>query len=181
VVNAALESVRRGDEGALDTLFSEVYDELHHMARYQRQRWSGNNTLDTTALVHESYLKLVDRTRFEWADLRHFFAVATKAMRHILINYAEKQRAQRRGGDLRRVELDEQAAAATAEHETLVALGAGLDQLAAIDPRRATVFESRFFLGLSVEETADLLQISPATVKRDWTLAVAYLRVTVEG
>lgn len=177
MVNAALESVRNGDESALATLFAKVYDELHELAHHQRRRWSGNETLDTTALVHESYLKLVDRTRFEWADLRHFFAVAAKAMRQILINYAEKQRAQKRGGDRRRVEFDDAHAASKAEQEMLVALGAGLDRLGEIDERRARVFEYRFFLGLSVAETAELLAVSPATVKRDWALASAFLKV----
>jgi RNA polymerase sigma factor (TIGR02999 family) len=179
-VNAALDAARAGDEGALASLFTEVYDELHQLARRQRRRWSGNETLDTTALVHESYLKLVDRSRFQWADLRHFFAVAAKAMRHVLIDYAGKQRAQRRGGDRLRVELDEAHAASGAAQETLISLGAGLDELAKIDPRRASVFEYRFFLGLSVVETGELLAISPATVKRDWSLATAYLRVYLE-
>jgi RNA polymerase sigma factor (TIGR02999 family) len=179
-VTDALEAVKRGEEGALATLFGQVYDELHQLAHRQRQRWSGNETLDTTALVHESFLKLVDRSRFEWADLRHFFAVAAKAMRHILIDYAGKQSAQRRGGARRPISLDDVDAASSADLETLVALGAGLDELAAVDARRASVFEYRFFLGLEVSETAELLGISPATVKRDWTLAVAFLRVYAE-
>jgi RNA polymerase sigma factor (TIGR02999 family) len=180
-VNAALESALRGDEGAMATLFSEIYDELHRIAHFQRRRWSGNHTLDTTALVHESYLKLVDRGRFKYADLRHFFAVAARTMRHLLINYAERQRAQRRGGALHLIQFDEEDAAAGAEQEMLVVLGDGLDHLAAVDTRRATVFEWRFFLGFSVDETAELLQISPATVKRDWTLAVAFLRTTMKS
>jgi RNA polymerase sigma factor (TIGR02999 family) len=181
LVTEALESAREGDEAALATLYGEVYDELYQLARRQRRRWTGNETLDTTALVHESYLKLVDRSRFAWNDLRHFFAVAARAMRHILINYAEQARAAKRGGDRARIDLDDAMAASTAEQETLVILGAGVDELTRVDERRAQVFEYRFFLGLSVTETAELLDISPATVKRDWTMACAFLRVYLEG
>ncbi len=180
VVNQALEAIRAGDEGALGTLFDEVYDELVALARRQRRRWSGNDTLDTTSLVHESFLKLVDRSRFDWTDLRHFFAVAAKAMRHILIDYAQRQGAQKRGGGLRRVELGDAEAASRARQDTLVAVGRGLDQLAAVDARRASVFEYRFFLGLSVAETGEILEISQATVKRDWQLAAAFLKLQLE-
>jgi RNA polymerase sigma factor (TIGR02999 family) len=176
-VGRALEAARRGEDGALAALYTAVYDELVELARRHRRRWSGNETIDTTGLVHESFLRLVDRTRFDWDDQRHFFAVAAKAMRHVLIDYAAKQGAVKRGGDQRRVDLDESVPAEALGSDVLVAVGAGLDQLAQLDPRGASVFEYRFFLGLSVDETAELLAISPATVKRDWALAAAFLQL----
>ncbi|HLU67495.1 MAG TPA: ECF-type sigma factor [Kofleriaceae bacterium] len=180
-VSDALEAARRGDQEALSRLFTEVYDELHELAHLQRRRWSGNHTLDTTALLHESYLRLVDRSRFEWRDLGHFFAVACKAMRHILIDYARTRQALKRGGDQEQVPLADAAAGPGGDPEAVIALCEGLERLAAADPRQASVFELRFFLGLSVEETAELLAVSPATVKRDWLLASTFLRVSMEA
>lgn len=176
-VAEALEAVRRGEPNGLAALYSVVYDDLVELARHHRRRWSGNDTLDTTGLVHESFLRLVGRERFDFESQRHFFAVAAKVMRHVLIDYAARQGAGKRGGDLRRIELDDGVSAQGAGPELLTAVGAGLDQLAALEPRQASVFEYRFFLGLSVEETADLLAISAATVKRDWSLAAAFLQL----
>lgn len=180
-VNDALEAVRRGDEAAMAALFAELYDELRELAHRQRRRWSGNHTIDTTALVHESYLKLVDKSRFQWKDLGHFFAVACKAMRHILVDYARGQKADKRGGGQQRLALDDAELGRAARQETMSALGEALDRLTEADPRRATVFEMRFFLGSSVEEIAELLGLSPATVKRDWALATSFVRMCMEG
>src|SRR5690606_15112610 len=121
-VSDALEAARRGDQEALSRLFTEVYDELHELAHLQRRRWSGNHTLDTTALLHESYLRLVDRSRFERRDLGHFFAVACKAMRHILIDYARTRQALKRGGDQEQVPLADAAAGPGGDPEAVIAL-----------------------------------------------------------
>lgn len=181
-VLSALESVRRGEDGALDRLFQEVYEDLHMIAQRQRQHWSGHHTLDTTSLLHESYLKLVSAGGLNLTDVRHFFAVASKAMRQILINYAKRQGRAKRGGDQARmdfVDVNGVKAEAT-DYETMVALSSALDQLAELDSRRTQVFEYRFFLGLGIEEVAELLDISQATVKRDWTLSAAFLRFQLE-
>jgi RNA polymerase sigma factor (TIGR02999 family) len=180
VVNDALAAARRGDDAALSRLYAEVYDELHELARRQRRRWSGNDTLDTTALLHESYLRLIDRSRFGWHDLGQFFAVACKAMRHILIDYARGKRTLKRGGDQdQAICVPDADAGLPADQETVVALCEGIERLAVVDARQAGVFELRFFMGFSVEETAELLDISPATVKRDWLLASTFLRMSM--
>ncbi len=181
VANTALARARDGDDEGMQLLFHTVYDELNRMARSQRRRWSGNDTLDTTALVHETYLKLVERTNHDWVDLRHFYAVAAKAMRQLLLNYAERQKAQKRGGEHVHIELNENQVGKPMDIEALLALSKCLDELGKADPRRATVFEYRFFLGLSVDEVAELLETSPATVKRDWSLATAWLRLKWES
>lgn len=181
IINESLAAARAGCEVAVGELYEAVYTELHRLARSQRMRWSGNNTMDTTGLLHESFVKLVDRDRLECADLGHFFAVAAKAMRHILIDYAKKQRSAKRGGRRRRVELTETHAAPATGADTIVALATGLERLRCIDARRAAVFEHRFLLGLTVAETAETLDISPATVKRDWTLAACFLRDQMEA
>ena len=177
LIVAALERARDGDTESMGLLFQSVYDELNRIARRQRLRWDGNDTLDTTALVHETYVKLVEHGKHDWDDIRHFYAVAAKAMRQLLINYAEKQRAKKRGGDQRRVEFKDNEPGQALEVETLLSLTKALDELAAIDQRHARVFEYRFFLGLKIDETAELLEISVATVKRDWALATAWLRL----
>ena len=176
LINAALERAKEGDPEGTSLLFQTVYDELNRMARRQRLRWDGNDTLDTTALVHETYVKLSE-SGTQWESVRHFYAVAARAMRQLLINYAEKQRAKKRGGDLRRVEFDDSYAGKPLEIETLLSLISALDELATVDERRARVFEFRFLLGLSVAEVAELLEVSHATVKRDWTLATAWMRL----
>lgn len=180
-VTLLLERVKDGDRGALDQVFEILYDELREIARRQRRRWKGDQTLNTTALIHEAYLKLVG---LEGADLEsraHFRALAAKAMRHILCDYARRQGAQRRGGDLERLTLDERVASgrddafAPDDSEILVALDEALRRLEAVEPRQGKVVECRFFGGLTVEETATALAISTRTVKRDWSLAQAWL------
>lgn len=180
LLNHCLEAARDGCDQAVAELFEHVYGELHGLARRQRRRWAGNHTMDTTSLLHESFVKLVDRDRFGWADLSHFFAVAAKAMRHILIDYAKRQRTRKRGGEHQRVDWTDRHGASPPSLATLVAVAGSLERLHRIDSRRAAVFEFRFFLGLSVAETAETLEISPATVKRDWTLAAAFLRTQLE-
>jgi RNA polymerase sigma factor (TIGR02999 family) len=178
-----------GGAGAFEELFALLYDELHGLARRQRQRWHGDYTLDTTALVHEAYLKLAGQGGGAAASRAHFSAVAARAMRHILCNYARERRAQKRGGGVLRVTLDEgnepeagivdgvtgRIGLSGDEAAALVGLDDALRRLERVDPRRSRVVECRFFGGLTVEETAAAIGASPRTVKRDWAVAQAWL------
>lgn len=175
-LTTVLQAVRDGDHRAADHLFQCVYGELHRIASIQRRRWGRNETINTTALVHEAYLKLVNPAVAAWNDRAHFFAVAAKAMRHILINYAERQLAAKRGGGAVHVPLDEADLVAPEAAEDLLALDAALTALAAVHERSSRVVECRFFGGFGIEETANTLAISPATVSRDWAFASAWLR-----
>jgi RNA polymerase sigma factor (TIGR02999 family) len=176
-------AAERGDSAALESLFPLVYDSLRTLARRQRRAWQGNLTLNTTALVHEAYLKLVNQERIAATSRTHFFAVAATAMRHILCNYARDRRRLKRGGDADHVSLDDAADVAPdlrsvvsdEDADALSALDDALRRLALADPRQARIVECRFFAGLGIEETAQALGISPATVKRDWTFARAWL------
>jgi RNA polymerase sigma factor (TIGR02999 family) len=164
---------------AVDELFGLTYQQLRRLARRARSGWQGDPTLGTTALIHEAYLKLArDRDR-TW-DRTHFLAVASRAMRQVLINYAEHKRADKREGALHRTTLDglQQPPEAT---EELLALENALQELERRNPRLGQVVECRFFGGLSVEETAEVTATSPATVKRDWRLAQAFLQRTLTG
>jgi len=174
-----LRLAREGDRAALDEVFSAVYDELHRLAKAQRRRWEGNDTIGTTALVHEAYLKLVGHQGDPWADRAHFFAVAARAMRHILVNYAEARRAQKRGGGAAFVPLDDALDSnpvGSDAAEEILALDEALGRLGSVSARQAEVVQARFFAGLSIEETALALDVSPATVKRDWRVASAWLQ-----
>jgi RNA polymerase sigma factor (TIGR02999 family) len=186
--NALQETVARliaelgsGDRDAVDQLFAILYDELKELAARQRRRWQGNYTLNTTALVHEAYVKLVGQSRIEVEGRAHFGALAARAMRHILCDYARDQLTRKRGGRLESLPLEELIAlpAGTgftpAQSHTLMALDTALAQLEQGYPRQGKVVECRFFGGLTVEETAAALDISPRTVKRDWALAQAWL------
>lgn len=173
-----LEALQRGDGAALDALFPLVYEELRAVAHAQRRRWQGDQTLDTTALVHEAYLKLVDQRRVSWESRAHFLAAAAKAMRHILTNYARDRRAQKRGGDQPKLsleELGEQLPGAVEvsddNPELLIALDAALRSLEQVNERQSRIVECRFFGGLTIEETAAALGISTASVSRGWALA----------
>jgi RNA polymerase sigma factor (TIGR02999 family) len=173
-----LEALQRGDRAALDRLLPLIYDELHNVAHGQRQRWQGDQTLDTTALVHEAYLKLVDQSRASWESRAQLLATAAKAMRHILINYPRDRRALKRGGDRPKLSLDElshelDGAAVVSDDnaELLVALDAALERLAQVNERQSRIVECRFFGGLTIEETAAALGISTASVSRGWALA----------
>lgn len=176
-----IEELRRGERHAVDQLFAILYDELKELAGRQRRRWQGNYTLNTTALVHEAYVKLVGQSRVEVEGRAHFHALAARAMRHILCDYARDQTTQKRGGHLERLPLEElnllpdQPAFTAAHLHLLVELDAALTRLEEIDPRPAKVVDCRFFGGLTIEETATALEISPRTVKRDWAMAQAWL------
>ena len=171
----------RGQSSALDDLIPHVYRELKRLAR-RHMRSSDCGTLQTTALVHEAYIRLVDLTSVRWQDRAHFFAVAAQIMRGILVDAARARRAQKRGGLLRRsdpstnVDLDQIPDMGSGRAEEILAIHEALDRLAKMDPRQAQVIEMRFFGGLSVEETAEVLKISPQSVMRDWKLAKAWLR-----
>jgi RNA polymerase sigma factor (TIGR02999 family) len=177
-----LAAVAVGDPAALDAVISLLYDELRLLARQQRRRWRGDHTLDTTALVHEAYVKLVHQKRIATEDRAHFLALASRAMRHILSNYAEERRAQKRGGGLEPLSLRELAlgvrddvAGGDDAAEFLAGVHAALERLEALHARACRVVECRFYGGLTIQETAAALGTSPRTVKRDWAYAQAWL------
>ncbi|MGH7696848.1 MAG: ECF-type sigma factor [Gemmatimonadaceae bacterium] len=172
-----------GDERhAFDEHFALVYHELRRLAEQQRHRWEGEHSLNTTALVHEAYLKLGQQPGAVWRDRPHFMAIAAKAMRQILIDYARRQHATKRGAGQHHIPLDEIEAAlksggdpADAGADALVALDDALKRLGEFDPRQAEIVECRFFGGMAIHETADALGVSSATVKRGWAIAQAWL------
>jgi RNA polymerase sigma factor (TIGR02999 family) len=175
-VNELLALLREGEERAMEHLFPLVYDELHQLARRQVRRIAPGQTLDTTALLHEAYLELCDRSEVGWKDRTHFVAVASTVMRHLLIDHAREKAALKRGGDRRKVPLDGLSAAGTAAPvEDLLALAQALDRLASVDERLVRLVEMRFFGGLTATEVAEVLGISERTVKRDWRKAKALL------
>ena len=176
-----LNELEAGNREALSELFPLVYDELRELAHRQRRRWRGDLTLNTTAIVHEAYLKLVDQKRLDAANRAHFLAVAAKAMRHILCNYARDRRRIKRGGGLERFPLDTmdalpaQLTFSRDQAATLIALDDALKALEREDKQLSDVVECRFFGAMSIEDTSAALGLSPATVKRRWTLARAWL------
>ena len=174
-VTELLVAVSAGDRGAMDRLFPLVYRELQACAHRQLSRRDSGETLNTTALVHETYLKLTANDRQTYNDRVHFFAVAAGAMRQILVDYARRASAGKRGGGAKELSLDPAELASAERADELVALDEALTELAAADSRLARTVELRFFGGLSVEETADVLGTSPRTVKRDWRKARALL------
>jgi RNA polymerase sigma factor (TIGR02999 family) len=164
-----------GDQAAFDALMPLVYDELRQMARHYMSRERPGHTLQTTALVNEAYLRLVDQKRVHWQNRAHFFAVAAQAMRRILIDYARKQRYAKRGGGAPKISLEEVAVMSQERAADLVALDEALTILASIDPQQSRVVELRFFGGLTIEETAEVLRLSVDMVKREWATAKAWL------
>jgi RNA polymerase sigma factor (TIGR02999 family) len=174
-ITRLLASIRAGDRQALNELFPLVYAELRTAAhRHLRARRAGD-TLSTTALVHEAYLKFVGGSRHEWADRGHFLAVAARAMRQIVVDHARARSAQKRGGPAVALTLDEASLGVSGRADELLALDEALTQLEALNERPARVVELRFFAGLSVDETADAMELSPRTVKREWRFARAFL------
>jgi RNA polymerase sigma factor (TIGR02999 family) len=165
----------RGEQAALDQLTPLVYDELRRLAhRYMRREQPGH-TLQTSALVNEVYLRLVDSSHVRWQNRLHFFAVSAQLMRRILVDFARSRHNLKHGGDVQRVSLNEALLVSHESSTDLVALDDALKALAALDARQSQVVELRFFGGLSVEETAELLHVSEGTVRRDWSLAKAWL------
>jgi len=170
-----------GDAAGLDALFPLVYDELHALAARYLRGERPDHTLQPTALVHEAYMRLTDQRCVDWSNRAQFFGIAAETMRRILVNHAHAHRAAKRGGGATPVTLDDAGLAAEAPDVDLVALDEALTALAGLDARQARVVELRYFAGLSIEETADVLAISPATVKREWSVARAYLNRELAG
>jgi RNA polymerase sigma-70 factor, ECF subfamily len=170
-----LQNWRRGDERALDELIPLVYDELHRLAHRYMVRERADGTLQTSALVNEAYLRLIDARQVPWQDRVHFFAVSSNLMRRILVDFARKRGCKKRGGGAAKVAFDDALFASPGRGTDLVALDDALKSLAEFDPRKARVIELRFFGGLTPEETAEVLAVSPDTVYRDWRLAKAWL------
>jgi RNA polymerase sigma factor (TIGR02999 family) len=174
-VTALLDGARAGDPQAMQQVFALVYDELHRLARSHRRRWSGDDTLNTTALLHEAFLKLAGGAAPQFENRHHFFATASKAMRQVLVNYAESRRASKRGAGATHVALEDVPLVAEHAIDELLDLDRAMRALEARSPRQCRVVECRVFGGLSVEEAAEVLGVSPATVKREWQLASALL------
>jgi RNA polymerase sigma-70 factor, ECF subfamily len=166
---------QQGDREALDRLTPLVYDELRRIAHRYVQRERQGQTLETTALVNEAYLRLVNQQKVDWQNRAHFFAVTAQVMRHILIDHARKRRYMKHGGEAHLVSIDEAALMTKVRAAELISLDEALSELARIDPRKSRVVELRYFGGLSLEETADVLEISLMTVRRDWRAAKAWL------
>mgnify|MGYP000917583940 CR=1 FL=1 len=177
-ITGLLKRLSDGDSRAVDLLLPVIYDELRGLAGAYLRRESPGHTLQTTALVHEAYLKLVGQEAARYQSRAHFFAVAAQAMRRILVNHARDRGRLKRGGDRGRVDLQESAVVAPQDGEgpDLVALDEALTRLAERDERKARTVEMRFFAGMTVEETAEALGVAPATVKRDWEFARAWLQ-----
>jgi RNA polymerase sigma factor (TIGR02999 family) len=170
-----------GDQRALDRLTPLVYVELRQLATRFMRRERPGHTLQTTALIHEAYLRLIDANDVHWQGRAHFFAIAANIMRRILVEHARRRNADKRGGSIVRLPLDETLAVADETDVDLLAIDEALDRLATVDPQQARIVELRFFSGLSVEETAAALGVSPKTVKRDWSVARAWLRREIGG
>ena len=171
----------QGDEAALERLIPLVYRELHQIARRCMARERGDHSLQATALVNEAYVRLVDAKEVAWHDRAHFLAVSAQVMRRILVDHARSRQAQKRGGGAARVTFDEALLVVREPGLDFVALDDALKALAAFDQRKSRVIELRFFGGLSVEETASALNVSPDTVMRDWRLARAWLQREMRG
>jgi RNA polymerase sigma-70 factor (ECF subfamily) len=168
-----------GDRAALDELMPLVYGELRRLAHRCMKRERPGHTMQTSGLVNEAYLRLVDQKNINWQGRAHFFGIAARLMRQVLVDYARRRRYAKRGDDARRVPLDEAMIVSKERAADVVALDDALKSLAEIDPRQSQIVELRFFGGLSIEETAEVLAVSPGTVMRDWTLAKAWLHKAI--
>jgi RNA polymerase sigma factor (TIGR02999 family) len=164
-----------GDGAVLDDLLPVVYAELRRLAGNYLRRERAGHTLQPTALVHEAYLRLVDQTQVQWQNRAHFFGVAAQMMRRILVDHARSQQAEKRGGSIQKLALDENIDVSGERAADLVSLDEALERLAELDPQKSRIVELRFFTGLSVEETAEVLGVSAPTVKRQWRMAKAWL------
>ncbi len=181
-ITQLLEAYRDGNDLAFEALFPLVYDELHALAHKKRQGWQGNATLNTTALVHEAYLKLADQSHLDVENRTHFFAVVAKIMRHILVDYARRQQAHKRGGNVKKISLEEEKGRldkwltmSDEQADKVVAVGEALKKLENVNTRWSQIVDCRFFCGMTTSETAEQMGISPATISRDWRLAQTWL------
>lgn len=174
-VTQLLASWSNGDQAARDRLMSVVYEELHRLARRYMRRESPSHTLQTSALLNEAFLRLVDQKNVKWQNRAHFYGIAAQMMRRILVDYARSRKYSKRGGGVRALSLDEALIVSDKRSAEVVAVHEALDELAKFDARKGQIVELRFFGGLSIEETAGVLGVSPGTVMRDWTLAKAWL------
>jgi len=174
-VTQLLADWRNGNDAALTELTPLIYEDLRGLAHRYMSGQRADHTLQTTALVHEAYLRLADQTNPNWQTRAHFFAVAARAMRHILVDYAKRYRSQKRGGGGVKIELDEAALVSPEESQEIVDLHEALERLAALDSRKAQVVELKYFGGLNYDEMAEVLKISRVTVRRDWEFARAWL------
>ena len=168
-------SLSQGNRAALNDLIPLVYQELRAIARRRLRHERPGHTLNTTALVHEAYLKLIELDRVQWQSRAHFLAIAAQAMRNILVSHARARKRLKRGGGAHHVPLDESVGLPVTEVDRILALDAALEELAELNPRHARVVELRFFGGMTLEETAAVLEVSPATAKRDWSLLRRWL------
>ena len=180
-ITALLVDWSKGDKAALDKLFPLVERELHRLAHSYMRKESSDHTLQTTALVNEAYLRLVDQRDTRWQNRAHFFGIAAQIMRRILMNYARDRQRMKRGGGAIQVSLSETDVVSVTKVSELLALDEALERLAAIDERKAKVVEFRYFGGLSVEETAEVLDVSSITVTRDWNMAKAWLAREIQA
>ncbi len=171
-----------GKREALDDLLPLVYDELHRQAHRFLRRERQNHTLQTTALIHEAYLRLVEQTRVSWQNREHFFAISANLMRRILVNYANARQRKKRGGSVENVDLDESLLIAVKKTDVdLLGLDEALTRLGKMDRQQEQIVELRYFSGLTIEETAEALGVSPATIKRDWKITKAWLHRELSG
>jgi len=170
-----------GDANALDQLLPLVYDELRRLAQSYLRKENVGHTLQSTALVHEAYLRLIDQRNVSWQNRSHFFGIAAQMMRRVLVDHARAHNAAKRGSGGIKVTLEEGLVAAEQRDVNVIALDGALNKLAEIDPQQSRIVELRFFAGLSIEDTAEVLKISPATVKRDWAMAKAWLYGEISG
>ena len=170
-----------GDAEALHLLLPLVHQELHRLAHRYMSRESAGHTLETSALVNEAYLRLVDQKQVRWQNRAHFFGIAAHIMRRILVDHARSRNYQKRGGSASRVAIDETMVVSAERTAEVIALDEALVRLAEVDPRKSQLVELRFFGGLSIEEAAEVLKVSPGTIMRDWTLAKAWLRREITG
>jgi len=179
-ISALLIDWSNGDKAALDKLLPLVERELHRLAHSYMKKEKGDHTLQTSALVNEAYIRLVDQRHTRWQNRAHFFGIAAQIMRRILLNYARNQHRLKRGGEAVQVSLSEVAIVSSEKSAELLALDEALQRLAQVDHRKSQVVELRYFGGMSVEETAEVLKISPVTVMRDWNMAKAWLARELE-
>ncbi len=178
-VTQLLSKAQSGDENALNELLPLVYNELRRVAANQLKSERGDHTLQATALVHEAYIRLLEQREVDWRNRAHFFSIASEMMRRILVNYAIQRNAQKRGDGATKIALDEAISFSNQRDFDLVSLDDALKSLEKLDEKQAKIVELRFFGGLTIEETAEVLEISDSTVKREWRMAKAWLKTQI--